>query len=553
MKAKLQFLFMLTIHLRKPCAFPQSFLLLLLAGLFFHPRAFAQGITLSGEKSITLSEALSATLESHPQLKLEEEQVKISSALKRQAAGQFDTLMSSGFTQQRTSTPLTLLQQSSLVHLQDNLTTRQAYYNFNTTKLFRNGVSANFGLDMSRITDNSMNLFGSNIAQPQVRIGVPLTKARGREVVAAQETAAGAEVTATGLDLHQLAAQLLANTAASYWNLVAAKNNLVVAAGSEERGRKLLENVKALIAADHVPRRDIDEVEANLADRVANRIAGEQLVSDAQQQLALDMGLAGNELLTLFDPANDFPSPESPTATFANLLLRPEFVDEAIQNRADLMAAKERERGSQVLMHAAKKSTAPLLLLNFGAGYSRLHEGGGPGEFFLSPFGLASTPNVQAGFTYTFPPANHLASGQFLQAQSQLRQNELRSRDLVRNISATVVVALKHVNNAVLRLKSIDESVEAFRGALDGEREKFGLGQASLTEVLTIEDRLTTALSNQVQAKLSYSLALIQLRLATGTLLSPDASIGKVDADVFSHLPPANFELNTSGKHEPRP
>ena len=105
---------------------------------------------------------------------------------------------------------------------------------------------------------------------------VPLLRGRGRDVVAATETAAGIEVEASLLDLNQTISSLLSNTASSYWNAVGAAKNLKVAQGSEERGRIYVENVQTLIAAGRVPEAEIHQVNANLATRSAARIAAEQ-------------------------------------------------------------------------------------------------------------------------------------------------------------------------------------------------------------------------------------------------------------------------------------
>ncbi|MES1258456.1 MAG: hypothetical protein ABUS51_08495, partial [Acidobacteriota bacterium] len=65
----------------------------------------------------------------------------------------------------------------------------------------------------------------------------------------------------------------------------------------------------------------------------------------------------------------------------------------------------------------------------------------------------------------------------------------------------------------------------------------FRLGLSALIDVLTVEDRLTAALNNQVQARLSYAHSMVQLRLATGTIVARDQPVRDVDDSVFLHLP----------------
>src|SRR6202000_2792405 len=101
------------------------------------------------------------------------------------------------------------------------------------------------------------------------------------------------------------------NTVTSYWSLVAASRNLVIAKDAEGRGKTYVSNVQALIDAGQVPRSDANVVKANLAQRSAARMSAEQQVVAARQQLALDMGFAPEEMLEVPDAADDFPNGEN--------------------------------------------------------------------------------------------------------------------------------------------------------------------------------------------------------------------------------------------------
>src|SRR6202035_1548979 len=99
------------------------------------------------------------------------------------------------------------------------------------------------------------------------------------------------------------------------------------------RGEVYVDNVKALIDADHVPHTDLNDVAANLADRAANRIAAEQQVVVARQQLPIDMGTSAYDLFNGFDPTDDFPPGEDhplPANTTQSLQ---SCLDEALQRR----------------------------------------------------------------------------------------------------------------------------------------------------------------------------------------------------------------------------
>jgi outer membrane protein TolC len=403
--------------------------------------------------------------------------------------------------------------------------------------LYRNGIAINPTYQTIRITDNSTTKEGTNFSQLMFQVMVPLMRGRGRAVVAAQETAADIEVNATLLDLNQTISSLFSGTATAYWNALAAERALEVARASEERGGVYVDTVQTLINADRLARTEINQATANLSGRMANRVSAEQTLIEAQQQLALAMGSTADQMSSAGNPSEDFPPVGAETLPVVDSTLMEKYVQKALQRRADYLASQRRVREADVLLGAARNQLKPLVTLNLDTGVSGLSEGTGLAQFFSSPYHSIKGLDALAGITYNFPPRNDLATGQLRQAQAALTQAEIRRDDLGRNIASAVVTALNGVHNAIVQVLKSRESVKAFQAALDGEQEKFRLGVNSLTDVLTLEDRLTIAMQSQVNAELAYALALTQLRLATGTIVEPDQAVQSVDRNVFFSMP----------------
>ena len=166
------------------------------------------------------------------------------------------------------------------------------------------------------------------------------------------ETSAGVQVQASQLDLNQTFTDLLTNTAVGYWDLVGAIRMLQVAIGSEQRGQMLVENVDALVRAERIPRNDTNEVRANLDDRIAGRIAAEQQVVVARQQLAVAMGLPPESMASLADPAEDLPEGIGAPAGDPETIRR--YIDLALSQRADYLAARKRVEAARTLLALAK-------------------------------------------------------------------------------------------------------------------------------------------------------------------------------------------------------
>lgn len=488
-------------------------------------------------KQISLHDALNSTLQHHPTLEVQHWEVESARGARQQASGAFDTSIESSFARQNQQTPVTAL--SSQVpdgSTSTTVPTSDTTYRFGISKLFRSGISVSSFTNVDRSTNTLLGPLPFNTSQVGMQAIFPLLRGRGEKAVAATELAGKVEVDSREYDLEHTEEQLLTNTAVAYWNLVAAKRQLQVATGSEQRGKILLDTVQALIEADQVPRADIYQVKANLADRVANRITFEQAVMQAREDLGLSMGLSPDEILHIGDPADGFPLLDESIAATGAEDLTPYYVQLAMSNRPDLMAAQKREVEARMLLLGAQNATKAQLNFQFTTGYTQLRANDSAAGFFQSLFTNTHGPDLSSGIVYQFSHSNNVAKGLLLQAQSKMREAELQTTDLRRQVTAAVSTATFNVRTSIMRVKSAEEAVEAFQKALEGEREKFRLGQASLTEVLTVEDRLTQTLTSKVNAEQTYALALAALWLATGTLAG-GTSPGNIDSDFFQTLP----------------
>jgi outer membrane protein TolC len=501
--------------------------------------AIQQGTAAPAPQSITLLEAVQSTLNNHPQLKIQQAQVELNRGIREQNSGLFDSLVLSRFTQLHNDIPLTradqLLAQQAGLALNHDVTDLSGYV-FQVDKLFRNGIEITPVFQLNRDVDILAPHTGVNTSALSLVINIPLLRGRGRKAVAAREEAAAREVEASLFDLDQVMAQLIANTASSYWSLVAAQKQVAVAMEAETRGRTYLDNVKALVDADQVPRNDMNEATANLASRSATRIAAEQQLATARQQMAFNMGAAAAKMLTGVDATEDFPATGQtpPADTLTSLEY---FLQEGLQNRGDYLASERRQVEARTLVTAAKNALLPQLNLTLSGGYAGLQEGRSVGNLLASSVGSIPGPTASGGINYTFPTGNHAASGQLIQAKASAIQAEQLSQNLARTISSEISVAVEGVRNSILQVKEADQAVLSSRAALEGEQEKYRTGFGSIVDVLTTEDRLTTALNSQIQAQLDYALALVQFRLATGTLVEPGRPQLTLPPTIFSTLP----------------
>jgi outer membrane protein len=491
---------------------------------------------------LTLADAIRSTLLRHPQLRIQEQQVIAQQGVLQQAKGQFDTSLAGDASQGHTYRPLTayeefLYAQYDLVPIA-SAKTNTSQVSFGAAKELSNGIILSPSITATRLTDNLTDRGGISQGAIEFAVTLPLLRGRGRSVVMAQETSSALQLKAAMFEVDETITGLLATVASSYWNVVAATKQLEVLRGSESRAKTLTESIQSLIDADRLPRADINNVKADMAVREANRLAGEQQLVEARQQLAIDMGLDAPEMSVLLpEVATEFPAELLPDEIPTGPEALQRYVQLALDRRPELAAQKQRQQASHIIVGASRNALKPDLNVTLGTGVSGLDEGTRIDEYLFSPLHSARGADLTGGITYRFPPARNASAGVLKQATAAATQADLQYQDIARRTAAAVGPALSGIRSEALQLRRTHESVQFYRNSLDAEREKLRMGAGNVINTITIEDRLTGALQGEIQAELECAQALVRLRLATSTIISSDQKGGSVDPTVFSAPP----------------
>lgn len=461
--------------------------------------------------------AVQSTLDRHPLLEAERQRVAISRAVKQQHSGAFDTQLEWGVTDRRTRTPLA---DAEAVGVPLSGLVENAFaVSGSAQRRLRSGIILGPSLVVNRATDNVEATGGLNRSRLSFDVTVPLLRGKGEASVAGLETAASIDVEASLLDLGQQTADLVRASATSYWQLVASLRQLEIVTQSEARGREYVDAVRALAEADRLPRSEVNQAQASFDGRASGRFLLEQQVVEARSALALAMGLPPDQLASLPAPVDGFPDGlgEAPPVRDPDGVQG--LVEFALTRRADYLAAEKTRAAASVRRQVAANRVRPQMDLTFSTGYSSLRVGRDAGAFLGSPFGEVSGPDALVGLRWTRPLANNTALGEMAEAEAAHQQALWLRTERGRVIAGEVVTAVTALQNGVLRLTRATEAVQGFQAALDGERDKLRLGVGSLTDLLTVEGRLTEALLDLVSAQQAYAVGLVQLRYASGTLI----------------------------------
>jgi len=473
---------------------------------------------------LSLQDALHFALRQNPNTLLQQQQVTASRGLLLQAQSQFDPVASAASTRTRDIRTLrqdeiTALQAAGIFSVAQQ-TTDATTHRVGVDKTLVNGIAVGTGFSVTAVDDSSARQAGIPIqtsGRLNFSLKVPLLKNSGTETVGAQVAASDAELAASLLDLLHTNSQAVLNTTIAYWDVVARRSRLAIAATAEKRAIELVDEMRKLIAADQLPAAEIELVVASRAEKTAARVAAEQALLDAQHALARQLGFSSAQMSVLPVPGDRLPNYDGRKINVTDQVER--LIRSAIATRADLDANRKRELASQYRLAAARNNLKPQLDFNLNLSYAGLAEGAPVSAFDRAYYTGRVGPSVTSSLSLQWPFANSFARGNLL-AQSAVHDADLiRLHDLEAGVASNVAAVAAALQRSVEQLVEGREAVKRYAVTLQNQLTKRRLGSATLLDVLNVEDRLNNALLNEVQLQQGYANAIVQLRFELGYLV----------------------------------
>jgi outer membrane protein len=253
----------------------------------------------------------------------------------------------------------------------------------------------------------------------------------------------------------------------------------------------------------------------------------------AQQQLAIALGLDDHHMISIALPADPLPDGENQPPILLDAEHLQQYIDQALTRRGDYLASKTRSSEQHALLVGNRNQLLPQVNVVGSIGYTGVRPGSGPGNYLAPLFITPSGPNASIGVQYQFPIQNRAARGGVEQNEAMLRQQDLTTSDLARQIASAVVTAANGLRLDALQLSEARRASAAALEGLEGERERLRAGVGSVLDVLQTEDRYIAAVLAEISAQVSYATAIAGFRFATGTYIDPRSPVQSVGRDAF--------------------
>lgn len=377
----------------------------------------------------------------------------------------------------------------------------------------RTGGRATVGLTGTRSqTDNPFFQFDTAFSSDVTfSLSQPLLRNAGRTVTVAPITIAGYRAQAAEARTRLRVTSELAAADRAYWRLYAARRELDVRQRQFELAQEQRAQAERRVQAGDLPEVEALRAQSGLAAQLEAIISAENNVLVQQRELkrlmlAPDLDPGGPQELT----------PQTEPAPLDYELDPGPLVELALANRAELLEAELSLLAEAVNIDVARNQTLPLFDIEGSYQLGGIGEDWGRAGRQIAESEFRS---YQVGVRGEVPLGNEAAQARLRRALLT-RLQRLISRDARRQtVRQEVLDAIDRQRAAWQRILAARQSAILAGRTLDAERRQFDVGLRTSTDVLDAAARLADAQSSEVRALTDYQIALVDLAVATGTVL----------------------------------
>ena len=407
-------------------------------------------------------------------------------------------------------------------------------YSLSINQQIPTGGNFSLSLDSSRYDTNRTGITVNPSYRSELRFNFtqPLLKNFGKTMARREILIAQTNLGVSEEELKRALQQTVYSVEEAYWNLVFAVENLKVARLSLKLAQDLLEKNRRAVEIGTMAPIEIVSAQAQVASREANILAAEAAVKNNEDKLKLVINLAAEtpeaDMLTIV-PSDD------PIYEKREIDLK-EAVAVSLQNRPDLRSLRLGLQNYKLNLSYAKNQLLPnldlrasywspgvsgnQLILNpldpFGPPIGTIP--GGRSDSLKDVFGLKFN-NWSLGLTLDLPLNALVSRAAEAQAEVDLEQALLRVKNQEQQIYTDLKIAVRDVATNFRRINALKTARELAEKQLEAEEEKLKVGLTTNFVVLTYQNELAAARSQEISAIIDYMLSLARLNRDMGTSL----------------------------------
>lgn len=503
------------------------------------------------DESYDLSRVINTTLQQAPEILQQQEAVEGSKAAVQIQTGQFDHKVMSSYKTGLKNAPIISYNQPSFLNLK-YLQSYQHLLQAGVIKQFRTGISTEFSVNVFRkdpingqtaANAVGLDLTTSNESSVNFQLNIPLLKGATQESAAAAENAAILEYQASQNDLSFLISSIVLNAINSYWDHKVAVETLAINKISEQRVQDWTDKAEQIFIKKDPARikemqakyrAEIDAVQAYLANKNLSVISSTQLVEQTKIALKMAMGTPYNEFDQVAVSSETFPKFDAVKLNAEQL--NKDWIDQALEHRADLKAIHLRQEANTVLVKKYTRDLMPQLDVGLMAGYQGLSEGASASTFGDSVYRNVPGPNVGGQISFAYPLENNVQEGLLSKQKAVSRQTQINMGQLQRSISALIDVDVSLLNRRMAEKHIAEKAVAFYQPAVNELSERAMKSAPMMLNLLEYEDRLVAAKISRLQVESALAKLIAEIRFQTGTLVTANDDNFAIDIKGLSQF-----------------
>lgn len=309
----------------------------------------------------------------------------------------------------------------------------------------------------------------------------------------------------------------------AYWNLHLERAVLAHQLRLYLRTKEIYRTLSARQAVDTQGTQLILAASA-LENRRADLIRSQTAVTNSETRLR---GLINAQELGNSDQMELIPIEPLPTFHYRTDLQNE--IHTALQNRPEISAAIQQVKAGSLRLGVAQHELLPALNLvtqGFLAGLQ------GDSDFsgaFTDQFTLGR-PSYSVGLQYEMPVGNRLARARVCRRQHELARLESEYARALEAVQVEVDIAVRELDTAHQEILAKSRALAAAEAEITTIEQRWqrmidgsGTSSLNLESLLRAQERVTAAEREYVTSRLTYSLAMVNLKRANGTLLQSEA------------------------------
>jgi len=454
--------------------------------------------------SITLEEAMTATMKNQSDILIQKLSIEASKGAKIAAESDFDTNLSASMSVTDSESPLTPT--NAKTYGISETEAQERAISFSVSKQMRTGISLSAEATAVQDVDDTYNTPDENTRTLAVTVSVPIYDIISSNSSDLRVQAAEENERAALYNYYQQVTSSLYSTISAWWSYQNNYEAMKLYEEIEQNTLKYLNEFKKLVDADERPKADMIQLEAKYKYAVMETENARNSFISAGYSLCQALGTeCGDEL----------PYPALTGYSFEELLEQIDNNEVSIDNRFDMLSAGASLKSTSLLIDALKRDKKHNMSLNFSIKNEEKKE---------DLFGKSGSDNSGVTFMAEFRVSSSLeksyTTGQFIQQVASYRQTKLKMNELKRSAQIDVRDALYNLRHAVQSLKISEDTAELYLKALETEKRKLALGMGTVIDVVDTSDSYKNALISTLTYKLKAASAAAKYAYASGRLLN---------------------------------